>query len=362
MDVKDYLVTLCIRRAELSGLKELPGSTKDKLTPLVLLAPWMATTPLSKAIDKFEDAYSGRPYFIDVDSYYQPGDNQNEAKDTWAALAKKPADLDVWQALILLYPNANPCLLMAGSTLESARAQISWARENDRTFCLRMNMASGVGPGIPNWMPSLVAELSDEGAVDYAVVFDFGLVDSALDVAPLAAGYITSFFSGIPPEIPIAICCTSFPSDFTVFDGIEELGFSNRDLLAQIRQGTNHPRMIYGDWGSTKPRAYGHASAPKNRIDYPTDNGWVIARDNDDPVSFQAAAKRITSKPKWWTGGLGIWGEQLIEGAAAGQTFAIDSMPKMYSARINIHLHRQAFYGHLPPPEALDEAWSDDDL
>jgi hypothetical protein len=49
-----------------------------------------------------------------------------------------------------------------------------------------------------------------------------------------------------------------------------------------------------------------------------------------------------------------------IAGAAAGQTFAIDSMPKMYSARINIHLHRQAFYGHLPPPEALDEAWSDD--
>jgi len=246
---------------------------------------------------------------------------------------------------------------MAGSTIESARAQIAWARENDRSFCLRMNMA---GPGIPTWMPNLVAELSAEGAVDYAVVFDFGLVDSALGVAPLAAGYITSFFSGIPPEIPIAVCCTTFPSDFTVFDGIEELGFSNRDLLAQIRQATNHPRMIYADWGSTKPRAYGHASAPKNRIDYPTDKGWVIARDNDDPVSFQTAAKRIIAAKGKWTGGLGIWGEQLIEGAAAGQTFAIDSMPKMYSARINIHLHRQAFYGHLPPPEALDEAWSDD--
>jgi hypothetical protein len=38
MEVTDYLVTLCIRRAELSGLKELPGSTKDRLTPLVLLA------------------------------------------------------------------------------------------------------------------------------------------------------------------------------------------------------------------------------------------------------------------------------------------------------------------------------------
>lgn len=359
MEVTDYLVTLCIRRAELSGLKELPGGTKDRLTPLVLLAPWMATSPLSKAIDKFEDAYPGRPYFIDVDTYYHPGDNNNEAKEAWAELVKHPADLGVWHGLLNPYPNANPCLLMAGSTLEGARAQIAWARENDRSFCLRLDMAPA-GSGIPTWLPSLVAELTAEGAVDYAVVLDFGLVDSALGVAPVAAGYIKSFFSATPPEIPIAVCCTTFPSDFTVFDGFEELPFSNRDLLAQIRQATNHPRMIYGDWGSTKPRSYGHASAPKNRIDYPTDNGWVIARDNDSPVSFQAAAKRIIHESGKWTGGLGIWGEQLIEGAAAGQAFAIDSMPKMYSARINIHLHRQAFYGHLPPPEALDEAWSDD--
>ena len=143
-------------------------------------------------------------------------------------MAKRPANLDVWQSLLLPYPNANPCLLMAGSSLENARAQIKWARENDRTFCLRMNMASGVGPGIPTWMPSLVAELSAEGAVDYAVVFDFGLVDRALDVAPLAAGYITSFFNGIPPEIPVAVCCTTFPSDFTVFDGIEELAVTSQ--------------------------------------------------------------------------------------------------------------------------------------
>ncbi|TJZ86180.1 beta family protein [Paracoccus hibiscisoli] len=357
MEVTEYLVTLCIRRAELSGLKELPGSTKDRLTPLVLLAPWLSTSPLSKAIDKFEDAYPGRPYFIDVDTYYHPGENNNEAKDTWAELAKNPADIQVWHALLLPYPNANPCLLMAGSTIESARAQIDWARSHDRSFCLRMNMA---GPGIPTWMPILVRELAAEGAIDYAVVFDFGLVPSALDVAPVAAGYITSFFSDVPPEIPIAVCCTTFPTDFIVFDGIEELSFSNRELLAQIKRATNHPRMIYGDWGSTKPRSYGHASTPRNRIDYPTDTGWLIARENGGPMSFQTAAKRIISAKGKWSGGLGIWGEQLIEGAALGQAFAIDTMPKMYSARINIHLHRQAYYGQLPPPEALDEAWSDD--
>lgn len=359
MEVTDYLVTLCIRRAELSGLKELPGSTKDRLTPVILVAPWLATTPLSKALDKFEDAYPNRPYFVDVDSYYQPGDALNDAKEAWVKIAGNPANLEVWHDLLLPYPNANPCLLMAGTTLESSRSQINWSRANNRSFCLRLNLATSVGAGIPSWIPSLVAELSAEGAVDYAVILDFGLVENALEIAPLAVGYIKSFFGNIRPEIPVAVCCTTFPTDFTAFDGVTEFGFSNRDLFAQVRRATNHPRVIYGDWGSTKPRTYGHASAPKNRIDYPTDTGWIISRDQAASISFQTAAKRVTSSSKW-TGGLGVWGEQLIAGAAAGQTFAIDSMPKMYSARINIHLHRQAFYGHLPPPEALDEAWSDD--
>lgn len=361
MDVKEYLVTLGIRPAELSGLKELPGTTKDALTPLVLLAPWLGTSPLSRALDKFEEAYPARPYFLDVDTYYQVNDKPNEAKDTWSQLNQKPANLDVWWQLLLEYPNSNPCLLMAERSIESAREQIKWAREHNRSFCLRMNLAEEIGSGIPSWMPTLITELAEEGANDYAVVFEFGWVRDPLLVAVLASGYTNSFFSEIPEEVAIAVSCTSFPKDFTVFDGAEEWGFSNRDLIAQVQKNTNHPKIIYADWGTTKPRSYGHASAPKKRIDYPTDNSWLIARNQHEPLSFQVAAKRITGSGQW-SGNLGIWGEQLIDGAAEGQAFAIDTMPKMYSARINIHLHRQAFYGHLPPPEALDEEWNDDEL
>ena len=361
MDIQEYLVTLCIRPAELSGLKELPGATKDLLTPLVLLAPWLATTPLSRALDKFEDAYPSRPYFIDVDTCYRVNDKPNEAKDLWTKLAAKPADLDAWWQLLREYPNANPCLLMAERTIESAREQIKWARDNDRTFCLRMSFAEGIGSGIPRWMPALVAELAAEGANDYAVVFEFGWVPDPLHVADLASGYTKSFFATIPPEVPIVVSCTSFPKDFTRFDGADVCGFTNRVLLDQVRQATNHPRIIYGDWGATRPRSYGYARQPRNRIDYPADTSWIIARDQNDEVAFQVAAQRILESDHW-AGNLGVWGEQLIEGTAAGQAFAIDTMPRMYSARINIHLHRQAFYGHLPPPEALDEEWSDDGL
>lgn len=360
MNVTDYLVTVGIRPAELSGLKELPGSTKDRLTPLVLLAPWLATTPLSRALDKFEESYSARDYFVDVDTYYRVNENGNEAKALWAQLAGRPADVEAWWALLSEYPHANPCLLMAEQSIDSARQQIAWARENDRSFCLRMNMAAG-GAGIPPWMPQLATELADEGAVDYAVVLEFGWVQDALTVAALASGYANTFFSTLPPQVPIAISCTSFPNDFTVFDGLVDQPFTNRALIAQVQQGTNHPRIVYGDWGSTRPRSYGHASQPKNRIDFPTDNSWLFARNNGTEVSFTVAAQRVVGNPAW-TGGLGIWGEQLIEGTALGQAFAIDTMPKMYAARINIHLHRQAYFGHLPPPAALDEEWSDDDF
>ncbi len=361
MDVHEYLVTLGIRPAELSGLRELPGSTKDRLTPLVLLAPWLATTPLSRALDKFEESYPSRPYFVDVDSYYQINDRPNEAKELWERLAKKPADLDAWWQILSDYRQSNPCLLMAEQSIESAREQIKWARMNNRSFCLRMNFDEAIGSGIPTWMPDLVTELAEEGTIDYAIVFEFGWVRDPLQVNSLASGFIKGFFSKVSPEIPVAVSCTSFPRKFTAYDGTKECPFTNRKLIAQLRLATNHPKIIYADWGTTKPRRYGHANAPKHRIDYPSDTSWVIARDQDHRVSFQEAAQRIIDNQRW-SGNLGIWGEQLIENTADGQAFAIDTMPKMYSARINIHLHRQAYYDNLPSPDALDDQWSDDDF
>lgn len=361
MEIHEYLVTLGVRPAELSGLKELPGSTKDRISPLLLLAPWLATIPLSRALDKFEESFPSRPYLLDIDTYYQMNDKPNSAKERWLQLAQKPANLNVWWDLLSDYPNANPCLLMADQPIESARDQIAWARQNNRTFCLRMNLAEGIGSGVPSWMPLLVEELATEGASDYVVVFEFGWVENPLFVTAFATGYANSFFSTVPQTIPIAISCTSFPRDFTRYDGTVEVQFTNRELIAQVRQTTNHPRIIYGDWGTTRPRSYGHASQPKNRIDFPTDNSWLFARDSDESIDFQIAAERIVDSDHW-SGNLGVWGEQLIESTAAGQAFAIDTMPKMYAARINIHLHRQAFFGHLPPPASLDEEWNDDNF
>ena len=73
------------------------------------------------------------------------------------------------------------------------------------------------------------------------MVFEFGWVPDPLLVAALASGLHKQFFGAIPPEVPIAVSCTSFPKDFTPYDGTGVCGFTNRDLLAQVQQGTKPP-------------------------------------------------------------------------------------------------------------------------
>ncbi|MYG10677.1 MAG: hypothetical protein F4170_07560 [Rhodobacteraceae bacterium] len=360
MDIQNYLVTLGIRPAELSGLKELPGRTKDKLTPLVLLAPWLTTTPLSRALDKFEESFPSRPYFIDIDTYYHKNQNDNVAKQTWAKIANKPADLETWWSIVSRYPNANPCLLLAKQSFNNIQKQIEWARLNNRIFCLKFNLAEGIRSAFPSCMDELVKSLLDEGAKDFMIVFEFGWVKNPLETISSATDSITRYFQDFSPEIPITVSCTSFPKDFTRFKtgaNIEE--FTNRKIISEIRKNTNHPKIIYSDWGTTRPRSNQGGGTPKNRIDYPSENSWIIARENDRNASFQEIAKNITTNSKW-LGNLGIWGEQLIEATAEGQKFAINTIPKMIAARINIHLHVQAFYkAEFPSPEALDEEWDD---
>lgn len=358
MEISGYFATLCIRPAEMRALQELPALTKDNITPIVLLAPWSTSNPLSKAIDRFEQAFGDRPYYIDVDSYYQATGELTPAKEQWQRLGQHPADIGFWLDLIEPYPNANPCILMAGQPIEAARSQIDWARLFGRSFCLRFNMSDS-GPGLPPWITSLVNELAEEGSADYSIHFDFGWVEDALQQFAAVSGLIGSIFSQVDQEVPIGVSSTNFPRGFTGIDGIKPVPFSNRQLVNQLRLVTNRPRITYGDWAATKPRSRKRANPPKARIDFPLDNTWLIRRDDGAPVTFKKAAEDIVANTAW-SGNLNIWGEQMIQATAEGDAFAIDTMPKMYQCRINIHLHRQAFHGQNMSGLDLDEVIPDD--
>ncbi len=73
------------------------------------------------------------------------------------------------------------------------------------------------------------------------------------------------------------------------------------------------------------------------------------------------AAANLLGDEEIWNGHLQIWGEEQIIETARNQDIGIDSPQKNISARVNIHLHLQAFYdtpdlGSLN----LDEDWQDE--
>jgi hypothetical protein len=143
-------------------------------------------------------------------------------------------------------------------------------------------------------------------------------------------------------------------------DRPSSVSFTNRLLVEQIARASNRQRVIYGDWGSTRPRhESGFANRPLDRIDYPTNGAWLIARNKERGWTFRDAALAIESSPAW-DGTLGIWGEEMIHNTTINQALGIDTPQKNVASRVNIHLYRQAFFGQPPlSPAALDEDWED---
>lgn len=96
-----------------------------------------------------------------------------------------------------------------------------------------------------------------------------------------------------------------------------------------------------------------------DRVDYPTSDAWNISRDKTDGWDFHRAAEAIVEGPDW-DGDLGIWGEEMIQNTTVSPELGIDTPQKNVAARVNIHLHRQAFFGTGDIGGLdLDEAWED---
>ena len=99
---------------------------------------------------------------------------------------------------------------------------------------------------------------------------------------------------------------------------------------------------------------------PADRVDYPTEDSWYIARNGPNNWNFKDAAQEIVRQEGVWHGELDIWGEEMIRQTAVNLNLGINSAQKNVASRVNIHLHRQAFY-HEPEVSGIDfdEDWED---
>lgn len=348
-----YIPTLAIRPSEMNGLEFLPGLSKDRMVPVILLAPWSNSRSIGKAIERVERAFPRRPFFLDFDRDYIPTNPDSLAQAEWLELRDPSNQFRAWHEFWVDYKSVMPCLQLEGMSEEDIREQIRDIQVQEREFCLRIELTR-----LPTNLRAAVDSLVDIGTADFTVVIEGGWVHDPLLMYAQAQGLISEVLAALDGRVPIAVSCTSMPKSFQEIEGLVETGFSNHQLLEQLRQNTNREILFYGDWGSTKPREDGFGRPPLPRIDYPTDNAWHIARNKEEDWGYGRAARTIVESSAW-DGNLGIWGEEMIEGTTVNPAFAIDTPQKNVAARVNIHLHRQALYGSQISGMDLDEDWVD---
>jgi len=356
LENKSYVPTLAIRPSEMNGLEFLPGATKDRMNPCILLAPWANSNTLERAIDRIERAFPNRDYFLDIDRDYQCTNLESEPQQKLVSLLD-PHDAFVnWTNFVGEHDHILPCIQSRGQAEVDIRTQIGRIQELGRPYCVRI-----VRDRFPNNVDSIVAAVNAAGTADFAIILEGGWAEDPLSIAIWFEGVMTGALREISVDVPVILSCTSIPKLFTAFSGITPVQFTNRQLVSQIEDNSNRTTIIYGDWGSTRPREpRGGGSRPVDRIDYPTNGAWYIARNKDAGWDFEEAAEALIGQSGVWDGTLGIWGEEMISQTAINEEIGIDTPQKNVAARVNIHLHRQAFYDQADLSDInFDEDWED---
>jgi len=356
LENKSYVPTLAIRASEMNGLEFLPGATKDRMTPCILLAPWANSNSLDRAIDRVERAFPNRNYFIDIDRDYQFTNLESAPQQELARLLEPDRAYSNWIEFVERHQWVWPCIQSKGQSEAELRQQIEAIQALGRRYCMRI-----VRDRFPSNIGEIVAAFAAGGAADFAIILEGGWTRDPLSLAVWFEGVIAESLQEIDATVPVVLSCTSMPKMFSTFSGVTSVPFSNRQLVDQISRRSNRARVIYGDWGSTRPREDGgFANRPLDRIDYPKDGAWYIIRNKDDEWDFEAAAEELIENSGVWDGNLGIWGEEMIFQTAINEEIGIDTPQKNVAARVNIHLHRQAFYGQAGLDSMdFDEPWED---
>lgn len=357
-EVKPYVPTLAIRASEMNGLQYLPKATKERITPCILLAPWANSSTLDKAIERVEKAYRGQRFFLDIDRDYEFTNLESGAQQRLVELLDSSDAYAHWCDFVNSHEWVMPCIQTRGQSEAEIRRQIERYQVSGRSYGLRLYMNR-----YPSNVNEIIAALAAVGTADYTIILEGGWTRDPLSLAVWFDGVIGGLLDPIDADVPIVLSCTSMPKVFSEFDGgVSSVRFSNHQLVDQIRKARSNrrSRIVYGDWGSTRPREpSGFGSRPIDRIDYPAEQSWCIARNRKDEWNFQRAAEAILASPEW-EGDLGVWGEEMIEATAINEELGIDTPQKNVAARVNIHLHRQAFYGSGDIGGMnLDEDWED---
>jgi len=214
LEYKTYVPTLAIRASEMNALEFLPGKTKERMVPCILLAPWANASTLQKAIDRVEKAFRRQSYFLDIDRDYEFTNLESSPQQELQALLNPADAFENWCRFVTEREWIWPCVQTRGQSESDIKIQIERFQRAGRVYCMRIFMNR-----IPSNIDDVVAAFAASGAADYAIILEGGWTRDPLSLAAWFEGVISGPLRVIDANVPIVLSCTSMPKMFTDFDG-----------------------------------------------------------------------------------------------------------------------------------------------
>ncbi|WP_343229095.1 beta family protein [Rhizobium lemnae] len=349
-----YMPSLCVRPSEMRALEELPEKDKDVIFPYIMLSPWVGSSNLLASINRIEKSYGSRTFILGIDRYYPKEKTKSDAQRDFARISGGENHYRDYLDFAKSVEQAIPCAFLVGANYESLRHQIDAALKLDKGVVVSVDRYRS------NVTEELGAVLEGLDADQFGVHICGGWSNNPLFDELWFTDCCKFIFSAVE-KAPIVLSTTSFPKLFDHISGVEEVPIGSRELFKAVSQRFNNERLIYGDWGSAKPRSDETASPAKPRIDYALGDKWVIARrwkkNQENNWDYADAAANLMASA-YWPREISVWGEMRIQQTAHGLAFPIDSAPSNVAARINIHLHQQANFGVTI--KDTDDPWDDE--
>ena len=347
-----YIPTLGLRPSEMRALEELPNSSKDRMRPVVLFAPWVGARQLSKAIERLDKSLGQRPFFLDLDPDYSSDRRDRPAVRDFFDILENDPDNSKYFELVQSIEGAVPCLRVEGAKAASIRGQLNTIGDIGRGFALRIRRRAFPGGDF-----SVLQPLIDSGLSNFVLIVDAEWTNDLVSSEVWMRG-VVDWFDAAGISVPVVTSLSSFPKSFTDIEGVRPLEIGSRIVFNNVSRAYNRLSFIYGDWATTKPRDNGMGRTPADRIDFPTRDRWFIFRKRDE-WDFLEASKRVIASESW-NPDLDLWGHLMIEKTAAGDVTGITSAAKNVAARVNIHLHQQAWFEDPFGGLQTDDPWEDE--
>lgn len=352
LQITQYVPTIFLRGAELDAVAELPESDKDLLTPIFCLKPWATSKLLEKSMEKIEEVYPGRAFFLDIDPFYDKPATR-PAQEAYYKLIEDTENNQNWIDFLADYPNAHPCLQVRHGHIDAIRNQIDAFSQQEKLFLVRLENGSAQN------FSEIIDTVCDTEHANFGFVVDAGWSRDLISRSLWVDALVKRIVNLRGNQIPIVTTGSSFPVSFREYEMGEAVPMGERLLFSQIVQANNQGRIIYGDWASSRsPSEGGGGGAIPPRLELPTSNSWEIFRADDTHPSFKSLAETLCESPSY-EDKLNIWATYKLEATRIGDMNGINSLRMAAAVRINMHLYRQLHYDNFDPLLDTDDDYQD---